>query len=86
MVRTGSGESSTGHLFPPSRQLMDNENATGTRAFVVPLVENRVSSEVEPVDEFLHVLEDSRKLEQAFTVECFDDIVLFVPLLAPAAS
>ena len=26
------------------------------------------------------------KLKQAFTVECFDDIVLFVPLLAPAAS
>ena len=28
----------------------------------------------------------TRKLEQAFTVNCFDDIVLFVPLLAPAAS
>ena len=27
-----------------------------------------------------------RKLQQAFTVECFDDIVLFVPPLAPAAS
>ena len=27
-----------------------------------------------------------RKLDQAFTVECFDDILLFVPLLAPAAS
>ena len=27
-----------------------------------------------------------RKLEQAFTVDCFDDIDLFVPLLAPAAS
>ena len=27
-----------------------------------------------------------RKLEQALTVECFDDIVLFLPLLAPAAS
>ena len=27
-----------------------------------------------------------RKLEQAFTVDCFDDIVLLMPLLAPAAS
>ena len=42
-----------------SRQLMDIENATCTRAFVVPLVENWVSPEGEPVDEFLHVLEDS---------------------------
>ena len=42
-----------------SRQLMDIENATRTRAFVVPLVENRVSPEGEPVDGFLHVLEDS---------------------------
>ena len=42
-----------------SRQLMDIENATRTRAFVVPLVENWVSPEGEPVDEFLHVLEDS---------------------------
>ena len=31
-----------------SRQLMDIENTTGTRAFVVPLVENRVSPEREP--------------------------------------
>ena len=42
-----------------SRQLMDIENATHTRAFVKPLVENWVSPEGEPVDEFLHVLEDS---------------------------
>ena len=35
------------------------QNATRTRAFVVPLVENWVSPEGEPVDEFLHVLEDS---------------------------
>ena len=28
----------------------------------------------------------TRKLEQAFTVDCFNDSVLFVPLLAPAAS
>ena len=41
------------------RQLMDIENATRTRAFVLPLVENWVSPEREPVDEFLHVLEDS---------------------------
>ena len=42
-----------------SRQLTDMENTTRTRAFVVPLVENWVSPEGEPVDEFLHVLEDS---------------------------
>ena len=42
-----------------SRKLMDIENATCTRAFVVPLVENWVSPEGEPVDEFLHVLKDS---------------------------
>ena len=38
---------------------MDIQNATCTQAFVVPLVENWVSPEGEPVDEFLHVLEDS---------------------------
>ena len=38
---------------------MDIENATRTRAFVVPLVESWVASEGEPVHEFLHVLEDS---------------------------
>ena len=27
-----------------------------------------------------------RKLEQAFTVDCFDDIVLLMPLLATAAA
>ena len=42
-----------------SQQLMDIENATRTWAFVVPLVENWASAEGEPVDEFLHVLEDS---------------------------
>ena len=42
-----------------SRQLMDIENATRTRAFVIPLVENWTSPEGEPVEEFLHVLEDS---------------------------
>ena len=41
-----------------SRQLMDIENATRTRAFVIPLVKNWASPEGEPVDEFLHVLED----------------------------
>ena len=41
-----------------SRQVMDIENATRTRAFVVPSVENWVSPEGEPVDELLHVLED----------------------------
>ena len=42
-----------------SQQLMDIENATRTRAFVIPLVETWASAEGEPVDEFLHVLEDS---------------------------
>ena len=57
-----------------SRQLMDIQNATRTRAFVVPLlqiwfflhcaspqspVENWVLPEGEPVNEFVHVLEDS---------------------------
>ena len=42
-----------------SQQLMDIENATRTRAFVVPLVENHGSPEGELVNEFLHVLEDS---------------------------
>ena len=42
-----------------SRQLMDIKNATRTRAFVIPLVENWASREGEPFDEFLHVLEDS---------------------------
>ena len=37
---------------------MHIENATRTRAFVVPSVENWVSPEGEPVHEFLHVLED----------------------------
>ena len=42
-----------------SRQLIDIENATRTRDFAIPLVENWASPEGEPVDEFLHVLEDS---------------------------
>ena len=42
-----------------SRQLMDIENATRTRAFAIPLVEDWASPEGKPVDEFLHVLEDS---------------------------
>ena len=42
-----------------SKQLMDIENATRTRDFVIPLVENWASSEGEPVDEFRHALEDS---------------------------
>ena len=37
---------------------MDIENSTCTRAFAVPLVENWVSPEGQPVDEFLHVFED----------------------------
>ena len=42
-----------------SRQLMDIENATRTPAFAIPLVKDWASPEGEPVDEFLHVLEDS---------------------------
>ena len=42
-----------------SRLFMDIENATRTRTFVIPLVENWASPEGEPVDEFLHVLGDS---------------------------
>ena len=42
-----------------SQQLMDIQNATPTRAFVIPLVDNRASPEGEPVHEVLHVLEDS---------------------------
>ena len=38
---------------------MDIENATRTRAFAIPLVEDWASPEGEPVDEFPHVLEDS---------------------------
>ena len=41
-----------------SRQLMDIENATRTRAFAIPLVEDWASPEGDPVNEFLHVLED----------------------------
>ena len=42
-----------------SRQLKYIENATRTRAFAIPFVENGPSPEGQPVDEFLHVLEDS---------------------------
>ena len=45
-----------------SRQLMDIENA----AFVVPLIENSVSTEGQPVDEFLHVYEDSLSHDQVW--------------------
>ena len=60
VVCTGPRETSSGGLFRlTSRHLMDIENATRTRAFVIPLVENWASPEGEPVDKFLHVLEDS---------------------------
>ena len=42
-----------------SQQLMDIQNATRTWAFVIPLAKNWASPEGEPVDEFLHLLEDS---------------------------
>ena len=51
-----AADACSGHT---SRQLIEIENATRTRPFVVPLVENWVSPEGEPVDEFLHVLKDS---------------------------
>ena len=35
---------------------------------------------------FPQLIKHDRKLEQAFTVKCFDDIVVLMPLLAPAAS
>ena len=44
---------------PTSQQLVDIENDTRTRAFGIPLADNLASPEGEPVDEFLHVLEDS---------------------------
>ena len=60
VVRTGPRESCGSACSRlTSQQLMDIENATRTRAFAIPLVENWASPEGEPVDEFLHVLEDS---------------------------
>ena len=53
-----------------SPQLMDIENATRTRAFVVPLVENWVSAEGEQVDEFLHVLGDSFSQDKVWPQPC----------------
>ena len=49
-----------------SRQLMHIENATCTRAFVIPLVENCASPEGGPVDEFLDVLEESFSHDEAW--------------------
>ena len=49
-----------------SQQLMDIENATRTRAFVIPLVEDCPSPEGECVDEFLHVLEDSFSYDEVW--------------------
>ena len=42
-----------------SRQLMDIQNSTRTRAFLVPLVENWVSPEGETVNQFVQVVENS---------------------------
>ena len=50
----------------PSRKLMDIENATRTGALVVPLVENCVSPEGKPVDELLHVLQDSFSYDEVW--------------------
>ena len=52
------------------RQLMDIKNATRTLAFVVPLVENWVSPEGEPVDEFLHGLDDSFSYDEVWPQPC----------------
>ena len=49
-----------------SRQVMNIEYATRTRAFVVPLVENWVSPEREPVNDFLHVLGDSSSHDEVW--------------------
>ena len=49
---------------------MDIKNATRTRVFVVPLVENWVSSEGEPDDEFLHVLEDPFSHDEVWPQPC----------------
>ena len=51
-----------------SRQLMDIENATRTRAFVIPLVENWASPEGELSNEFLHVLKDSFSHDEVWPV------------------
>ena len=53
-----------------SRQLMDIENATRTRAFVVLLVETWVAPEGKPVDDFLHVLEDSFSHHEVWPHPC----------------
>ena len=61
-------ENPAAHACSPltSRQLMDIKNATRTPALVVPLVENSVSPEGEPVDDFLHVLEDLLSHEEVW--------------------
>ena len=53
-----------------SRQLMDMQNASRKRPLVVPLVENWVSPEGEPVDEFLHLLEDWFSHEEVCPQPC----------------
>ena len=48
-----SREPGSRRMFPADVQTIDgHENATGKRPFVVPLVENTVSPEGEPVDKF----------------------------------
>ena len=56
-----------------SRRLMNIENAARTRAFVIPLVETWVTPEGEPVDEFLHVLEDSFSHDEVWP-QPYDDL------------
>ena len=66
-----------------SRQLMHIENATRTRAFVIPLVKNWASPEGEPVDEFLHVLEDSVSHDEVWP-QPYDDLYFCFEADAPS--
>ena len=57
---------------------MNIENATRTRAFAIPLVENWASPEGEPVDEFLHVLKDSFSHDEVWR-QPYDHLTVSLP-------
>ena len=59
------------------RQLMDIKNATCTRALVIPLVETWVTPEGEPVEEFLHELEDSFSHDEVWS-QPYDDLYVLL--------
>ena len=61
-----------------SRQLMDIKNATRTHAFLVPLGENWASPKEEPVDEFLHVPEDSFSHNEVWP-QPYDHLYVLLP-------